>query len=215
MSFVDPRSRLCHTQKPLLESDVDANPLRQFERWFDEAVKAGVLEPEAMALATATTGGAPSARMVLLRDFDERGFVFFTNYDSRKARELAANPRAALVFFWEAVERQIRVEGRIETVSAAESDAYFAGRPRGSQLGAWASPQSDVLTSREALEQRVRDVETRFADDKPVPRPPNWGGLRVVPDLIEFWQGEPSRLHDRLCFQRQADGTWLMQRLAP
>jgi pyridoxamine 5'-phosphate oxidase len=209
MSFADPPAL------PLRETDVDTNPLRQFRRWFDEAQAAEVVEPDAMFLATATPDGRPSGRVVLLRGFDERGFVFFTNYESRKGQELVTNPRAALVFFWDALDRQVRVEGRVERTSSAESDAYYKTRPRGSQIGAWASPQSAMLPGREALDRKVAEAEARFAGLDTVPRPLHWGGFRVAPDVIEFWQGQPSRLHDRLRFQRQGDGTWLMQRLAP
>jgi pyridoxamine 5'-phosphate oxidase len=215
MSFVDPRSRQSLLHTPLRESDVDPEPFRQFQRWYDEAVAADVVQPEAMTLATATPQGIPSARIVLLRGFDERGFVFFTNYDSRKGRELAANPNAALVFFWQPLERQVRVEGRVEATSAAESEVYFNSRPRGSQLGAWASPQSSILVDRPGLERRVQEVEKQFEGLDVIPRPPNWGGMRLVPHLIEFWQGQPSRLHDRLCFRRQPEGGWVLQRLAP
>ena len=208
MMPVDPPSQL-------RESDIDADPLRQFRRWFDEALAAEAVEPEAMFLATATPDGRPSGRVVLLRGFDERGFVFFTNYESRKGQELAANPRAALAFFWDALDRQVRIEGPVQRVSPAESDVYYNSRPRGSRIGAWASPQSAVLPGREALDRKVAEAEARFAGLDALPRPPHWGGLRVVPDVIEFWQGQPNRLHDRLCFQRQGDGTWLLQRLAP
>jgi pyridoxamine 5'-phosphate oxidase len=212
-----PRFVMSSTE-PLHESTVDANPFRQFQRWYDEALAlagARELKAEAMILSTSTPDGRPSGRVVLLRGFDERGFVFFTNYESRKGQELAANPYAALVFFWDALERQVRVEGHVERTSAEESDAYFQGRPRDSCLSAWASPQSAVLPSREELAGRVAEIAGRFAGQEKIPRPPNWGGIRVVPEVIEFWQGQPSRLHDRLSFRRQSDGTWLMQRLAP
>jgi pyridoxamine 5'-phosphate oxidase len=203
-------------RQPLRESDFDSNPLRQFRRWMQETSDFfQLLQPDAMILATATPEGRPSARVVLLRGLDERGFVFFTNYESRKGQELAANPHAALVFFWDALERQVRVEGRVELASPAESDAYFQSRPRGSQVGAWASPQSEVLPNREALQRKVIEVEARFAGTAALPRPPNWGGFRLVPELFEFWQGQPSRLHDRLCYRRQPDETWLLERLAP
>jgi pyridoxamine 5'-phosphate oxidase len=209
MSSVDPP--ILGTHQPLRESEADPDALAQFRRWFAEA--AGLPQPEAMTLATATVDAEPSARMVLLRGLDERGFVFFTNFDSRKGRELLSNPRAALVFYWAAQDRQVRVEGRVEPVSAAESDAYFAGRARGSQLGAWASPQSEVIPGREFLEKRMRDLERRYAGQE-VPRPPHWGGWRVVPEVIEFWQGQPNRLHDRLRYRRQ-EGGWSLERLAP
>ena len=198
----------------LREDEVDPNAIRQFERWFDEAMKAGVSEPDAMTLATATTDGRPSARVVLLRGVDDRGFVFFTNYDSRKGRELAANPWAALVLFWHELERQVRVEGQVRRVSVQESDHYFQSRPAGSRIGAWASPQSEVITSRESLEVRCQELEKSFEDDT-IPRPPNWGGFRLVPETIEFWQGRPSRLHDRLRYTRREQSKWLVERLAP
>jgi pyridoxamine 5'-phosphate oxidase len=198
----------------LHEEDADPDPTRQFERWFDEAAKNAVPDYNAMTLATCTGDGRPSARIVLLRGIDERGFAFFTNYESRKARELDKNPWAALVFFWHDLERQVRVEGRVERVNADESDVYFHGRPASSRIGAWASPQSQVIPSREALEERFGDLESHFADGA-IPRPPNWGGYRLVPDTVEFWQGRPSRLHDRLRYSRRQQGGWLIERLAP
>ena len=200
--------------RTLSEADVDPDPIRQFATWFEEAAAAGLYQPEAMTLATVTPEGRPSARLVLLRGFDGRGFSFFTNYDSRKGRDLAARPWAALVLFWAELHRQVRIEGRVELVSAEESDAYFAGRARGSQLSAWASPQSEVLEGRGVLERRVADLARQY-EGRPVPRPPRWGGYRVVPDSIEFWQGRENRLHDRLCFRRRADGGWAIVRLAP
>ena len=200
------------------ESSVAADPLRQFELWFGEAVNAQVPEPTAMTLATVGAEGAPSARIVLLKGADERGFTFFTNYDSRKGRELATRPRAALLFFWPELERQIRIEGTVGKVDAAESGAYFAGRPRGSQLGAWASPQSAPIADRSALEARFAEVAARYRDEStPVPRPPHWGGYRVVPESIEFWQGRPSRLHDRIRYRRtrSEQPAWIVERLAP
>jgi pyridoxamine 5'-phosphate oxidase len=213
MSSVDPK--LSHTAEVLREGDMAPDPIRQFQRWLDAAVAAKLAQPEAMTLATATPDGQPSARMVLLRGCDERGFVFFTNYDSRKGCELAANRHAALVFYWEPMDRQVRVEGSVEKTSAAESDAYFRGRPRDSCIGAWASPQSEVLASREVLIQRVHETEARFAGPDPVPRPPNWGGFRVVPGVVEFWQGKQGRLHDRLRYRRSEDGGWVLERLGP
>jgi pyridoxamine 5'-phosphate oxidase len=198
----------------LCEDDITPDPIAQFRAWFDEAALSEVPEVNAMALATATADGRPSVRMVLLRGFDERGFCFFTNYESRKAQELEDNPRAALVMFWHELERQVRIEGRIERVSEDESDRYFHGRPPGSRIGAWASPQSRVINSRDALEARYAEVESRYPDGA-IPRPANWGGYRVIPDAIEFWQGRPNRLHDRLLYSRRPDGGWTIERLAP
>lgn len=203
-----------YMQRGLDEGQMEADPIRQFQIWFDAAVAAGHPEPNAMAVATATLEGAPSARMTLLKGLDERGFVFYTNYESRKGGELAANPRAALIFFWVLLERQVRVEGRVERVSGAESDTYFHSRPVGSQLGAAASPQSQVIGGRAELEQAYRALEETYAG-REVPRPPHWGGFRVLPHVIEFWQGRPSRLHDRLRYTRAPDGDWRIERLAP
>jgi pyridoxamine 5'-phosphate oxidase len=198
----------------LLERDVDPDPLRQFTLWFDEARAAGVFEPEAMALATATPEGAPSARMVLLKGFDERGFVFFTNYGSRKADELESNPRAALLFHWKAIGRQVRIEGSVERVSAEETAAYVRTRGRASQLGALASPQSREIASREELEALVAEVEQRYRDAE-LPIPDSWGGYRVDPQVYELWQHGEARLHDRLRYRRGARGEWVLERLAP
>jgi pyridoxamine 5'-phosphate oxidase len=193
---------------------LDCDPLAQFALWFGEAREAGLWEPEAAALATADAAGVPSVRMVLLRRWDERGFCFFTNRESRKGAELAANPRAALALHWgPPLERQVRIEGAVEELDGRESEEYFATRPRRSRLGAWASPQSRPLVDRGDLERRLRDVEERFADAEP-PLPPFWGGYRVVPAVIELWQGRRDRLHDRVRYER-ADGAWRRTRLAP
>ena len=181
----------------------------------DAAVAAGVLEPEAMTLSTATPDGRPSARIVLLRGFDARGFCFFTNYESHKGRELADNPHAAITFHWAELERQVRIEGRVERTTAAESDAYFHSRPSASRIGAWSSPQSRVIASRAELETLVARYAAEHPDESAIPRPPHWGGFRLVPERIEFWQGRPSRLHDRLRFRRDASGPWITERLAP
>ncbi len=197
----------------LVESDLDADPFAQFEKWFAEARASGLKEPNAMTLATATPDGRPSARIVLLKGVDQGGFVFFTNYESQKGRELNENPAAALTFFWPELERQVRITGRAEKVSREESDAYFHSRPQGSQVGAWASHQSETISDREYLATRVAKLEAEYAG-KPIPLPPFWGGYRVVPESIEFWQGRPSRLHDRLLYKRQ-DGGWTINRLSP
>ncbi|MEM6327171.1 MAG: pyridoxamine 5'-phosphate oxidase [Bacteroidota bacterium] len=187
-------------------------PLPLFLSWFEAAREAGVTEPNAMALATTDSQGHPSARIVLLKGVDERGFAFYTNLQSRKSRDIASTERAALVFWWEALERQIRIEGTVEPVPASEADAYFASRPRGSQLGAWASPQSREVDTRETLDERLAEAERQFGET--VPRPPFWGGWRVVPERVEFWQGRPSRLHDRFLYERDGSA-WTVARLAP
>lgn len=197
----------------LNEADLADDPFTQFNRWLTEALARDVPEPNAMTLATATRDGVPSARIVLLRGFDERGFVFFTNYESQKGRELAENPRAALVFYWPTLGRQVRITGEVTRVSREESEAYFHTRPRGSQLSAWASEQSAVIPDRATLEERLREIEQRFPGE--VPLPPFWGGYRVSPTTIEFWQGRTNRLHDRLRYTRQPDGTWRIERLSP
>jgi pyridoxamine 5'-phosphate oxidase len=203
----------------LLESDLAEDWRTQFNRWFADAVAAGLPEPNAMIVASATAAGRPSARTVLLKALDERGFTFVTNYDSRKGTELRVNPYASLVFPWFAMSRQVVVCGSVERVDAETTAAYFATRPRGSQLGAWASPQSTVLPDRAALDARAAEVAARFGDDGPVPVPPGWGGLRVRPETVEFWQGRSSRLHDRLRFRRITPAgdpdTWIVERLAP
>ena len=210
--------RIEYRRATLDEGDVAPHPLRQFERWFDEAVKAELPEPNAMTLATAGADGRPSARVVLLKGFDDQGFVFFTNYASRKGRELAARSEAALLFFWPELERQVRIEGAVAKVDAALSEAYFASRPRGARLGALASPQSEPVAGRASLEALFNAFESHYSnagDD--IPRPPHWGGYRLAPDLVEFWQGRPSRLHDRIRYRRDPlhAGGWIIDRLAP
>ena len=212
MSIADLRRE--YTQHGLSESEVDADPFAQFRAWFDHALAAQLPEPNAMTLATTTPDGKPSARVVLLKGFDQRGFVFYTNYHSRKGSEIEASGWAALVFFWPELERQVRVEGRVERVSPQESDDYFASRPAGSRLGAWASPQSQVIASRDVLEQRLSALTNQYADQD-IPRPQHWGGYRVAPTAIEFWQGRPNRLHDRLRYRLSNDQRWLLERLAP
>jgi pyridoxamine 5'-phosphate oxidase len=209
-----PELRKEYARAGLVESAVDPDPNRQFSAWFSEAVAAGVPEPNALALATATPDGRPSVRMVLLKGFDQHGFVFYTNYGSRKGDELAANPRAAFVLYWPALERQVRVEGTVGRIEPAHSKAYFDSRPRGSRLGALASEQSTVVAGREQLDRRLADLDATHPGED-VPIPPDWGGYRLVHDVVEFWQGRPNRLHDRLRYRRDQAGGWLVERLAP
>ena len=209
------RLRREYSQRTLREQDVNPDPIRQFLIWLDEAIAAGANEPNAMTLATANKSGTPSARMVLLKRVDTTGFAFFTNYESRKAKELDENPVAALVFYWPEVERQVRVEGKIVRTSDSDSDAYFASRPIEAQIGAWASDQSQPIESREALEARVAEVIMRFGDGN-VPRPAHWGGYLLIPSRIEFWQGGSGRLHDRLEYSMDSSRSgWTLRRLAP
>lgn len=200
--------------KPLNETDVDSSPFKQFEIWFREAEAVVPILPNAMTLATSTKEGVPSARVVLLKDFDENGFVFYTNYLSQKGRELDDNPIATLSFYWAQLARQVRITGNATRTSRAESEAYFHTRPIDSQLGAWASNQSAVISNREVLEQRMRDLFHEY-DGKLIPLPPNWGGYRIAPFAFEFWQNRASRLHDRLRYRLADDGNWVMERLAP
>jgi len=211
----DPKElRTDYRKGGLDESSASSDPIAQFARWFDDAVAANLPDPNAMTLATSAQDGMPAARVLLLKGFDSRGFVFFTNYTSRKARELEANPRAAMVFFWAKLERQARIEGTVQKVSRHESEEYFQSRPREAQIGAWASHQSGQIASRALLDQRQKELEARFAGG-PVPLPDFWGGYRLAPTCLEFWQGRPGRLHDRLCYSRIADGGWVIRRLEP
>jgi pyridoxamine 5'-phosphate oxidase len=195
--------------------DLAPDPITQWHRWYDDAMREGCTEPNAMTVATVRPDGTPDARIVLVRGADANGLTFFTNYDSAKGRELAAHPAASAVFGWLQLHRQVRLRGAVERVSEQESDEYFASRPRGSQIGAWASEQSAVIPGRAWLEQRVHDVHGRY-EGADVPRPPHWGGYRIVPLEVEFWQGRPSRLHDRLRYRRSpVDGTWIIERLSP
>jgi pyridoxamine 5'-phosphate oxidase len=198
----------------LMEKDLAKDPFRQFDKWFQEATAAKIAEPNAMTLATVNREGRPSARTVLLKGVDGRGFVFYTNYESRKGRELDANPRAALVLPWVALERQVLVEGAVTKVTREESAAYFHSRPLASQLGAWVSQQSSIISGRAVLEDSMKALEKKYAG-QPVPLPPHWGGYRLNPETVEFWQGRRSRLHDRLRYRREKDGSWIIERLAP
>jgi len=199
----------------LTKPHVDPNPIRQFEKWFSELAAAGVSAQDSISMTLATAGkrGQPSARIVLMKSFDDQGFVFYTNYNSRKGQELAENARACLLFYWSPLWRQVRIEGPVTKVSAEESDQYFHSRPLGSKIGAWASDQSETVSDRAVLEKRFEEFDLKFGDN--VPRPPRWGGYRVKPEVIEFWQGRENRLHDRLRYTLQSDGSWLIERLGP
>ena len=205
--------RIDYKKHKLEEGDLNDNPIFQFEKWFQEAKDAHLHEPYAMTLATSTKDGKPSSRIVLMRNFDKKGFVFYTNYLSRKGIEIMENPNAALLFFWQDMERQVRIEGVLEKVSAEESDLYFSSRPRESKLGAWTSEQSKVIKSRKVLDERFKELSKKYPDDN-VPRPPHWGGYLLKPTSIEFWQGRPSRLHDRILYTLE-NNNWKIERLAP
>ena len=202
-----------YSLRSLTESDIAPDAIEQFTRWWDDAVKSEIFEVNAMTLATSTKNGTPSARIVLLKGYDERGFIFFTNYESQKGKDLAENPNAALVFFWKEIERQIRIEGVVEKTTAQESDEYFSSRPAGSRIGAWASPQSSIIENRQILELNTERYAEEFKNS--IPRPPHWGGYRVMPFKIEFWQGRSNRLHDRILYTKNPDGSWKVERLAP
>ncbi len=212
MSLADLRKE--YSLAGLLEKDLTRDPFRQFDKWFQEAEAAKIPEPNAMTLSTATREGRPSSRTVLLKGLDGRGFVFYSNYESRKGRDLAENPRASLLFPWIALERQVIVEGPIARLTREESEAYFHSRPRASQLGAWVSQQSSIINSRAVLEDAMKALDKKYAGVE-VPAPPNWGGYRVNPETVEFWQGRRSRLHDRLRYRREKSGDWIIERLAP
>ncbi len=206
--------RINYTRAGLTEAEAPLNPLELFDLWLSQAIAAEILEPNGMTLATTNAAGNPVARMVLLKGFDHRGFVFYTNYNSDKAQQLLANPHAALVFWWAELERQVRIEGEVTQTTAAESDAYFSSRPRGSQLGAWVSAQSSVIPNREVLEQELANLEQKYLDQD-IPRPTHWGGFLLKPVMLEFWQGRPNRLHDRLRYRLVTQGNWIRERLAP
>jgi pyridoxamine 5'-phosphate oxidase len=198
----------------LSENEVDRDPIRQFTRWWQETIASEIDEANAMTLSTASAQGKPFARIVLLKGYDNNGFVFFTNYESKKGKEIGENPRATLLFFWKELERQVRIEGTVEKVNEKDSDAYFSSRPLESRIGAWASPQSRIIESRETLEANVQKIKQQFPGEN-IPRPPHWGGYIVVPETIEFWQGRPNRLHDRILYTLIAQNNWSIQRLAP
>jgi pyridoxamine 5'-phosphate oxidase len=212
MNIADIRKE--YKQQSLLETNIEKNAFHQFEKWWNEAMQSGLEEINAMTLATASAAGLPAARIVLLKQFDEKGFVFFSNYESFKGMQLDENPRACLVFFWKELERQVRITGLVEKTTGVESDAYYNSRPVNSRIGAWASPQSQVISSREWLQENEKKYEAQFSG-KTINRPPKWGGYRVKPITIEFWQGRPSRLHDRIQYTLQENNDWQIERLAP
>ena len=203
-----------YQQQSLSEEDILSNPFSQFDKWWNEALKSEIGEVNAMTLSTASAKGEPDARIVLLKGFDENGFTFFTNYESSKGRQLLENPRACLVFFWKELERQVRIKGPVEKVDSRESDTYFNSRPSGSRIGAWASPQSELLVNRDWLEQREKEIQEKYRG-KEIPRPPHWGGYRLKPISMEFWQGRSNRLHDRILFTNVSEGIWKIGRIAP
>jgi pyridoxamine 5'-phosphate oxidase len=205
-----------YSSRMLRREDLDANPMKQFERWMSEAIQAQMAEPHACCLSTCGEDGQPEGRMVLLRGVDQEGMVFFTNYNSHKGKQLSENPRAGLTFFWDVLERQVRIAGVVSRLNDNESDDYFQSRPRGSRIGAWASPQSNIVESRTELNRLMEVTKSAYAEDMPIPRPEYWGGYRLQPLSIEFWQGRPSRLHDRLRYRRDSlDTEWIVERLAP
>lgn len=203
-----------YTRSGLSETEIEPNPVTQFSLWFQQAIETQLPEPNAMTIATVAGNGQPSARVVLLKHFDARGFVFYTNYDSLKGKQLTENPQVALVFWWAELERQVRIEGKVTKVSDSESNEYFHSRPKGSQIGAWVSNQSQVIESREILDKKLANLEAQY-QEQDIPRPPHWGGFRVIPNLIEFWQGRPNRLHDRLCYYWKEENSWEIKRLSP